>query len=76
MSPVESVPANETLSGISPFVCVGVMTACNWAGGGVSETMVNGNEGEGGLSSSGCSYTVELKDKKWVVTKRLMNWIS
>ena len=37
---------------------------------------VSGGYFEGGLSSSGCTYTVELKDKKWVVTQRKMKWIS
>lgn len=37
---------------------------------------VSGGYYEARLSSSGCTYTVELKDKKWVVTQRKMKWIS
>ena len=41
-----------------------------------AKAQVSGGYYEAGLSSSGCTYTVELKDKKWVVTKRVLNWIS
>jgi hypothetical protein len=37
---------------------------------------VSGGYYEAGLSSSGCTYTVKLKGAKWVVTKRVLNWIS
>ncbi len=41
-----------------------------------SKVEVSGGYYEGGLSSSGCTYSVVLKDKKWVVTERKMLWIS
>ena len=37
---------------------------------------VNGGYYEAGLSASGNIYTVELRGKKWVVTKDQMTWIS
>jgi hypothetical protein len=37
---------------------------------------VEGGYYEAGLSSSGNTYTVERKDKKWVVTEDKMLWIS
>ena len=37
---------------------------------------VSGGYYEAGLSSSGNTYVVELKDGKWVVTGDTMHWIS
>jgi hypothetical protein len=37
---------------------------------------VSGGYYEGGLSSSGNTYFVEIKDGKWVVTGDKMHWIS